>query len=215
MTRMEVFDPAMCCSTGVCGPAVDPRLPRFAADLEWLKSRGVTVERFNLAQQPIMFAKNETVKQALSEFGTDCLPVILVDGHVVSRGAYPTREELAGFAGITLEERASVYSPVVAELVAIGASIASNCVHCFEHHYAKARELGLSDADISLAVNTALGVKKTSAQGVLEAAERHLGRRFTAEGTSGASENNADAASKSGKVVLPMANPGCPSSDCC
>ncbi len=33
MTTIEVFDPAMCCSTGVCGPQVDPDLARFAADL--------------------------------------------------------------------------------------------------------------------------------------------------------------------------------------
>jgi hypothetical protein len=42
----------MCCSTGVCGPGVDPQLARFAADVAWLQGQGVTVERFNLAQQP-------------------------------------------------------------------------------------------------------------------------------------------------------------------
>ena len=31
MTHLQVFDPPMCCSTGVCGPQVDPELPRFAA----------------------------------------------------------------------------------------------------------------------------------------------------------------------------------------
>jgi hypothetical protein len=30
--RLDVFDPAMCCSTGVCGPEVDPQLVQFAAD---------------------------------------------------------------------------------------------------------------------------------------------------------------------------------------
>jgi hypothetical protein len=44
MIVLEVFDPAMCCSTGVCGVEVDPRLPRFAADLEWLTSLGGVVE---------------------------------------------------------------------------------------------------------------------------------------------------------------------------
>ena len=52
MIKLQVFDPAMCCSTGVCGPSVDPVLPRFSADLEWLKSReGVQVQRYNLAQE--------------------------------------------------------------------------------------------------------------------------------------------------------------------
>ncbi|MGC9967960.1 MAG: arsenite efflux transporter metallochaperone ArsD [Syntrophobacteraceae bacterium] len=100
MGKIEVYDPAMCCSTGVCGPVVDPVLPRFAADLDWLKAQGVTGERFNLAQQPGMFTKSEIVKRDLTENGTDCLPLILVDGRIVSRGAYPTRDELAEFCGL-------------------------------------------------------------------------------------------------------------------
>jgi arsenite methyltransferase len=55
MTVLQVFDPPMCCSSGVCGPSVDPRLPRFAADLDWLRNQGVQVERFNLAHQPQAF----------------------------------------------------------------------------------------------------------------------------------------------------------------
>ena len=57
MIKVQVFDPAMCCSTGVCGPSVDPVLPRFAADLEWLKSKGVRVERYNLAQEVGAFTR--------------------------------------------------------------------------------------------------------------------------------------------------------------
>ena len=47
---LQVFDPAMCCSTGVCGPEVDTKLVQFAADLDWLKSQGVIVQRHNLSQ---------------------------------------------------------------------------------------------------------------------------------------------------------------------
>jgi hypothetical protein len=100
MPKIEVYDPAMCCSTGVCGPVVDPVLPRFAADLDCLRAQGVAVERFNLAQQPGVFAENEIVKRALTENGTDCLPLIFADGRIVSQGAYPTRDELAEFCGL-------------------------------------------------------------------------------------------------------------------
>jgi len=100
MTTLTVYDPAMCCSTGVCCPAVDPALPRLAADLDWLKRQGVQVERYNLAQQPQAFATNLTVTAALREHGNGCLPLILVDGRVVSRGTYPGRAELARLAGI-------------------------------------------------------------------------------------------------------------------
>jgi len=42
---IQVFDPPLCCSTGVCGTDVDPELVRFAADLDWLAKQGVEVER--------------------------------------------------------------------------------------------------------------------------------------------------------------------------
>ncbi len=100
MKRVEVFDPPMCCSTGVCGPSVDPTLVRFAADLHWLAGQRVAVERYNLAQQPQAFAANATVKAALTENGNECLPLILVDGSIASKGTYPTREELARLAGV-------------------------------------------------------------------------------------------------------------------
>jgi hypothetical protein len=100
MKKMQVFDPAMCCSTGVCGPNVDVTLPRFAADLEWLKTEGVEVERFNLAQQVAAFTQNATVKNALNQHGSKCLPLILVDGEIVASGGYPSRAELARHTGV-------------------------------------------------------------------------------------------------------------------
>lgn len=100
MKNLIVFDPPMCCSTGVCGTNVDPVLPRFAADLEWLKTQGVSVTRYNLAQEPGEFVAVDAVKAELQNMGNSCLPLILVDGEIVSRGVYPARSALAGFAGI-------------------------------------------------------------------------------------------------------------------
>ena len=94
MKTIQVFDKPMCCSTGVCGPQIDPVLPRFAADLEWLKTQGYPVVRFNLAQQPAAFIQNPEVHQLLSSQGTDCLPLIMVDGYIVSQRAYPSRDQL-------------------------------------------------------------------------------------------------------------------------
>ena len=97
---IQVFDKPMCCSTGVCGPQVDPVLPRFAADLDWLRSQGHQVDRFNLAQQPAEFAKNREIHQLLTTRGTECLPVVVVDGHVVSQRGYPSREMLTLWTGV-------------------------------------------------------------------------------------------------------------------
>jgi hypothetical protein len=103
MTTLEIFDPPMCCSTGVCGPDPDPRLPQFAADLAWLASRGVRVARYNLAQEPAAFVANSQVKRLLDQWGPSCLPLILREETIAARGRYPSREELASLAGVTLE----------------------------------------------------------------------------------------------------------------
>ncbi|MEI7946887.1 MAG: arsenite efflux transporter metallochaperone ArsD [bacterium] len=100
MKKLEIYDPAMCCSSGVCGPKVDSVLPRFAGDLEWLKTQGVNVTRYNLAQQPMAFVENVDVHDMLEKEDVACLPLILVDGKIVSRGTYLAREELATVTGI-------------------------------------------------------------------------------------------------------------------
>ena len=98
--KLDVFDPPMCCATGVCGPKVDPRLVRFAAALEWLRTQGVRVARYNPAQQYDAFAAQAAVVTAINERGTTCLPLIMVDGAIVSAGIYPERAELAAWAGL-------------------------------------------------------------------------------------------------------------------
>lgn len=100
MSTIRVFDPAMCCSTGVCGPAIDPQLARFAADLGWLQSQGVSVERFNLSQQPAAFVEDAAVRAALESRGEASLPLVKVDGDIKSSGTYPSRDALAAWAGI-------------------------------------------------------------------------------------------------------------------
>jgi hypothetical protein len=100
---IRVFDPALCCPTGVCGPSVDPALARFAADVDWLKKQGVTVERFNLSQQPAAFAETSVVKEALAR-GTEVLPLILVGDRIAMEGSYPSRETLAALAGVVVRK---------------------------------------------------------------------------------------------------------------
>jgi hypothetical protein len=99
MKMIQVFDPALCCSSGVCGVDVDQALVNFAAEVEWGKQNGILIERFNLAQQPMSFAENPVVKEFLERSGAEALPLILVDGQVVLAGRYPNRSELARWTG--------------------------------------------------------------------------------------------------------------------
>lgn len=98
---IQVFDPALCCSTGVCGTEVDEALVTFAADADWLRAQGVALERYNLAQQPLVFAETPAVSAFLSLSGEEGLPLVLVDGQVALTGRYPSRSELARFAGLS------------------------------------------------------------------------------------------------------------------
>ena len=98
--RLEVFDPPLCCPTGVCGPSVDPELVRFNADLDWLSGQGVGIERFNLAQQPQAFVANPQVADLLGKTGVAALPLVLCEGKVLTIGSYPSREALATAAGL-------------------------------------------------------------------------------------------------------------------
>ncbi|ULB12465.1 arsenite efflux transporter metallochaperone ArsD (plasmid) [Cereibacter azotoformans] len=100
MTTLTVYDPAMCCSTGICGTEVDQRLVQLAADLDWLKAQGVTVSRFGLSREPAEFAANETIRQIMQESEGDDLPAFLVNGTLVAKARYPDRMELAGWTGL-------------------------------------------------------------------------------------------------------------------
>lgn len=104
MTSIQVFDPALCCSTGVCGVEVDQQLVGFSADVDWAKQNGAQIERFNLAQQPLAFAENPLVKAFLERSGADALPLILVDGEVALAGRYPNRAELSRWTGVVQSE---------------------------------------------------------------------------------------------------------------
>lgn len=110
MKKIFVFDPALCCSTGVCGVEVDQAPVSFSADVAWANEQGAQIARFNLAQQPMAFAENPTVKGFLERSGHEALPLILVDGDVALAGRYPNRAELARWIGIALPAEVAIPS---------------------------------------------------------------------------------------------------------
>ena len=99
MKNIQVFDPALCCSSGVCGTDVDQKLVDFSADVDWAKQQGAQIERFNLAQQPMAFAESKAVRGLLERSGDAALPITLVDGEVAFAGRYPSRDDLARWIG--------------------------------------------------------------------------------------------------------------------
>ncbi len=95
MKSLTVYDPPMCCSTGVCGPDADPALARFAAFLEQARQAGVTVTRLNLAHEPLRFLENPDVKPLLDK--EDSLPAIFIDDRLALNGRLPDDSEMAAW----------------------------------------------------------------------------------------------------------------------
>lgn len=102
MKKLEFFEPAMCCDTGLCGPSIDPKLLRIATVVEEVLKSGNDVSRHNLKSDPDAFVTNETIAGILKELGVDALPITLMDGKVVATGSYPSNERISELLGIEL-----------------------------------------------------------------------------------------------------------------
>jgi hypothetical protein len=100
MKKIFIYEPAMCCSTGLCGVGVDPELLRISSVLNTLKKNGVEVQRFNLSNSPQEFVNNKAVNELINKKGVDELPVTVLDGEIVITGRYPTNEEFVKFLDI-------------------------------------------------------------------------------------------------------------------
>ncbi len=161
MTTFTVYDPPMCCSTGVCGADVDQQLVDFAADLDWLKSQGAEIRRINLSQEPMEFVSNPEIKALMDTSGSDGLPAIMVAGEVVSTARFPSRNELAEWAG--LEQPAGALGEHVRELIALGAAVAANCKPCLKYHAARARKAGVGEEAMREAIAMGRTVRASAA----------------------------------------------------
>lgn len=100
MKKMQIFEPAMCCSTGLCGVGVNPELLRISTVLATMKKSGVTVERFNLNSAPMEFVDNKVVNGFVNQSGVEKLPITLLDGEIIITGRYPTNGEFAKLLGL-------------------------------------------------------------------------------------------------------------------
>jgi len=94
--RIDAFDPEMCCSTGLCGPAPDQELIRIEEALGLLRKDGAEVLRRQMSRDAQAFLGHEEVYRKILAGGTQTLPMVAVDGRLLFTGCYPTYEELRG-----------------------------------------------------------------------------------------------------------------------
>ncbi len=92
--KIDIFDPEMCCTTGVCGTSPDPELIRVGEMIESLKAQGHTVTRYMLSRNPDAFVSNKQVYDRVLKEGVKSLPVVVVEGEVRTVGRYPQLVEL-------------------------------------------------------------------------------------------------------------------------
>ncbi len=94
--KIEIFEPTMCCSSGICGPSVDTNLVKISENIEILKNEfeGLVVERYQPQTHAMKFMSNMEVGKLVKEKGQQILPVTVLDGKVIKIGEYPTLEEL-------------------------------------------------------------------------------------------------------------------------
>ena len=92
--KIEIFDPPMCCPTGLCGPVLDQTLLDVSEMIFALQSKGVVVKRYQMASDPNAFLNNEGVMRLVRERQISALPIIVVNGNVIKSGSYPSLIEV-------------------------------------------------------------------------------------------------------------------------
>ncbi|MEX0723536.1 MAG: arsenite efflux transporter metallochaperone ArsD [Gracilimonas sp.] len=172
---VEVYDPAMCCSTGVCGPDVDDALVDFANDVKWLKTQGVEVNRFNLGQEPEAFKMSVPVVTRLQKAGTECLPIILVNGEVVAEGGYPDRQQLLNL--LSLQSKGNDTEPVKTEnlFTNMERAVTEGDETKMRTLFTQGEEQGIGKQELVQAIQNGINVRQQTTQTLVNTANELLG----------------------------------------
>lgn len=176
-TLIEVYDPAMCCSTGVCGPDVDDSLADFANDVKWMKGQGIEVNRFNLGQEPEVFKSNPAVLSKLKSEGSDVLPIIMINGEIVSQGGYPDRGQLTDWLSLNKPSSEAVNPAQNAEALLHNVEMAITNGDEIELrlHFQKAEEAGISKQELVQSMQAGINNRQRDTQSLLQTANSLLG----------------------------------------
>lgn len=172
-TIIEVYDPAMCCSTGVCGPDVVDAVADFAGDVKWLKSQGIDVRRYNLGQEPEAFKMNPLVISRLQKEGTECLPLLLINGEMVSEGGYPSRQQLAEWLAVDPQNRNDTAVPDL--LKALESAVTDGDNDSMRTMFQKGSRKGLSVQQLADAMQRGINSRQSVTRSALQTANELLG----------------------------------------
>lgn len=100
MNHIVIYDPPMCCETGICGANVNSELLRVATLISKLNKMGTGISRYNLSQNPRAFVNNTKIRIILNAEGKNVLPITMVNDQIVKKGGYLTNEEFCDYVDI-------------------------------------------------------------------------------------------------------------------
>lgn len=106
MNTLKIYEPALCCATGVCGPSVDPELLRVTMLVNQIKTNGGQIERYNLKDNPMVFVTEKKINDLLNSEGITALPITTLNDEVIKTGAYLSDEEMLEHLNIQIKEPA-------------------------------------------------------------------------------------------------------------
>ena len=94
IVKIKIFDPPLCCPTGICGPTVDQTLNDVNEMIAFLQKEGIQVERYQMTSHPHSFLNNTEVMKLVQEKQMAALPITVIYNQVIKTGSYPTIEEI-------------------------------------------------------------------------------------------------------------------------
>lgn len=179
--KITILDPAMCCSTGVCGEDVDDALVATAANVKWLKSLRYEVNRHNISNDGAVFKDYPQAVDKLKKEGVDSLPYILVNDQIVMAGSYPTKSEWMQFLGNETSEAQNPKTEVddttkINLLISIGSAIAASNEKALKHFVDEAKTANISIEEIANALNIGNNLRTEVSQTVVQTANALLSK---------------------------------------
>jgi hypothetical protein len=94
--ELIIYEGAMCCSTGLCGPSPDETLIEFSETVKKLQKEYATLEikRASITYNLGMFLENEEIFKLVKEKGQNVLPITTLNGKVIATQRYMKYDEL-------------------------------------------------------------------------------------------------------------------------
>lgn len=102
--KIEIFEPGMCCPTGLCGPGINPEIMRISTVVNTLEKNNVGIKRYNLTSNTNEFISNKIINDIIKEKGESILPVTIVNGEIKKTNDYPTNAEFTEWTGVVIKQ---------------------------------------------------------------------------------------------------------------